>query len=407
MPLDPTPPPWAATLLGKAARVVEVFGGGTSRTTLLLEVPPTGRRLVARHDSGSGPLSATGFTLAREAAVADAVARAGLPAPRSVALAADERSIAVEELAGETETGAVALDDYLAVLGRLHLLDVDRWPDGHPGLDAAGIEDLALWEAATRAIGTPVPVLDAAFDRLRRDGAARPDDVVLCHGDAGAGNYLHDGATVTGLVDWEMAHTGDPHDDLASVAVRATLSGIDLGDYRGRIERHWEPVAGRTFDDHRYRRSVVGVLARMVVSCHAALAHADPETDRSVQLMGLPLMEVQLVRAMAALDGSVLPSVDDPRPDRAQLAAMAQLVAEGIGRDLVPRARGADAPRARRLRYIADQLADALHADGGTPRDAGPEVAGDLDELWRCANRRLAALPASRPLAHAPIPGTI
>src|SRR3546814_13952640 len=56
-------------------------------------------------------------------------------------------------------------------------------------------------------LATPSPILDLAFDRLRAHGAFEPDRVVLCHGDAGTGNYLHDGSQVTGLIDWEMAHT--------------------------------------------------------------------------------------------------------------------------------------------------------------------------------------------------------
>lgn len=405
MTTAPALPAWAAELLGDGAAVVDVFDGGTSRATLLVEVPPDRRRLVARHDSGTGPLSATGFTLAREAAVFAFAADAGLPVPRPVALAGDGASFAVEEVPGTPETGAVALDDYLGVLARLHAVDLGGLPAGFVGLDAEGAEDLELWEQAARRGPRPSPVLEHAFAVLRAHGWDAPADVALCHGDAGAGNYLHEGPRVTGLIDWEMAHTGDPHDDLASIAVRSMLNGIDVGDLRGRIRDHWEPVSGRTFDPARFSLAVLAVLTRMVASCHAALGHRDPGKDRTVQLMGLPVMEVHLLRTAARIDGAELPPLDDVTPDPWMLAEVSALLAEAVRHELVPRAAEGEAGRARRLRYVADQLAAALDAldelDDPTPRPHGDGI----QACWYDAHRRLAALPASRALARAPIPG--
>jgi hypothetical protein len=44
---------------------------------------------------------------------------------------------------------------------------------------------------------------------------------VLVHGDAGPGNFLYDETGVTGIVDWEFAHFGDPMDDWAWIHSRA------------------------------------------------------------------------------------------------------------------------------------------------------------------------------------------
>src|SRR3546814_250857 len=253
-----TPPDWATALLGEGTALVSVLAGGSSRETLLLEVPAGRGRVVARHDRGAGPLSGTPFTLAREAATFAAVAGAGLTAPALVAVAPDGSAFAVEEVAGTPETSDVALDDYLECLGRLHATGTTLAPAGHAGFDAAGVEDLALWQDAAAQLATPSPILDLAFDRLRAHGAFEPDRVVLCHGDAGTGNYLHDGSQVTGLIDWEMAHTGDAHDDLASVAVRAALNGVDLGDLAARITAHHTPASGIASDPARPdRKSVV------------------------------------------------------------------------------------------------------------------------------------------------------
>src|SRR3546814_16320943 len=79
-----TPPDWATALLGEGTALVSVLAGGSSRETLLLEVPAGLGRVVARHDRGAGPLSGTHFTLAREAAPFAAGAGAGLTDPALV-----------------------------------------------------------------------------------------------------------------------------------------------------------------------------------------------------------------------------------------------------------------------------------------------------------------------------------
>ncbi|HEU5152913.1 MAG TPA: phosphotransferase [Iamia sp.] len=390
------PPRWAQDLLGPDARLVEVVSGGTSRHTLRLEVTPGGDRVVARHDPGAGPFSGTPLTLAREAATYAALVGSGVPVPAVVAVAADGRSFAVEEVPGTPEAGADSLDDLLTVLGRLHATGTRHVPPGHPGFDRAGEEDLALWsDLARRRIRRPAPLVDHALDRIAAHRRARPPaPVALCHGDPGVGNHLHRHGIVTGLVDWEMAHTGDPHDDLASVAVRAALVGVDLGDYRARVAARWEPVVGTALDPDRYRLGVAATLLRMVVSCLSALDHAAAGTDRSVQLLGLPVMEAQLLRALAVLDDRDPPPVIEAEPDPAFAAEVATTVAEALDGP------GRDGPE-RRARYAARQLAAAL-----APRSpAAVPAADDPEALWAATCARLAVLPASRPLADRPIAG--
>lgn len=389
-------PRWARDLLGPDVRLVEVVAGGSSRQTVRLERPAGGGRVVARHDVGHGPLSGTPFTLSREAAACAAARRAGIPVPAVLAVAEDGSAFAVEEVPGEPETGADALDHHLRVLGRLHGTGVEHVPGGHPGFDAAGRDDLAVWaDVARRRIRRPAPLVDRALARLAvHQAEAPPSPAVFCHGDAGIGNHLHVGGRVTGIVDWEMAHSGDAHDDLASIAVRAALNGVDLGAYPARIAAHHTPASGIAFDLRRYRLGVATTLLRMVVSCLSALDHADAGTDRSIQLLGLPLMEAHLLRALALLDDEPPPAVVDAAPDPAFAAELAATVAEALA--------GPDRDgRERRARYAARQLGAALAA---APAPALPS-ADDPAGLWAATCARLAVLPASRPLADLPIAG--
>ncbi len=400
--MTPCTPTWATALLGERAVCTRVIGGGTSRTTLLLEVPPRTAGVVARYDAGAGPLAGTPFTLRREAVAYAAAATAGIPVPALIAVADDGMSFAVEEVAGSVDRAAEALDDYLRILGSLHATGVDHAPAGHAGFDTAGRDDLAIWRRiGDTLVVRPAPLLEFAFDTLERHGALDGiEHPVLCHGDAGFGNYLHAGGRVTGLVDWEMSHTGDAHDDLASVAVRAVLSGIDLGDYRARIGWHWEPASGLRFDQQRFVLGVASTLTRMVVSCLVALDHARADIDRTVQLMGLPIMEIQLLRTLALLDGAEFGPLPDAAVDEAFVAEIERLLDE-------PLRSADDTGIARRRRYLAAQLSAPVRS-GPVPERTGSTPPADgtiLAALTRQATGRLRAVDASRPLAEAPIAG--
>ncbi len=62
----------------------------------------------------------------------------------------------------------------------------------------------------------PQPIVRAAIRRLRRAPPPPPAKIAVVHGDYRSGNFLHDGAgRILAVLDWEMAHLGDPLEDLA------------------------------------------------------------------------------------------------------------------------------------------------------------------------------------------------
>ncbi|HJR26943.1 MAG TPA: phosphotransferase, partial [Acidimicrobiales bacterium] len=118
----------------------------------------------------------------------------------------------------------------------------------------------------------------------------------LCHGDAGAGNFLHDGGAVTALLDWEFAHVDDPHDDLAWVAVRNQVQRRPLAV--GAVFAAWQHSTGRTIDPARLEHHRAVVLTRMLISCDAALARAGEAQPPTVQSMLRPYLGLALVEAL-------------------------------------------------------------------------------------------------------------
>lgn len=61
----------------------------------------------------------------------------------------------------------------------------------------------------------PQPIVRAAIRRLRARPPPPPPRVGIVHGDYRSGNFLHDRAgRMLAVLDWEMAHLGDPLEDL-------------------------------------------------------------------------------------------------------------------------------------------------------------------------------------------------
>ena len=49
--------------------------------------------------------------------------------------------------------------------------------------------------------------------------------VAVVHGDYRTGNFLEQDGHITAILDWELVHLGDPHEDLAWAALRAFSPG--------------------------------------------------------------------------------------------------------------------------------------------------------------------------------------
>ena len=62
-------------------------------------------------------------------------------------------------------------------------------------------------------MGEHYPILDAAFAWLKANPVVT-DRIVIVHGDYRSGNYLYDENGIIAMLDWEMAHLGDPMEDL-------------------------------------------------------------------------------------------------------------------------------------------------------------------------------------------------
>jgi aminoglycoside phosphotransferase (APT) family kinase protein len=111
--------------------------------------------------------------------------------------------------------------ELFAVLGRIARADPSTLPIqqffSSPDPAECWREQLDAWQAVIeRDERHPQPIARAAMRRLRRNPPKPASKVCVVHGDYRSGNVLHDGhGRILAVLDWEMAHLGDPLEDLA------------------------------------------------------------------------------------------------------------------------------------------------------------------------------------------------
>lgn len=133
--------------------------------------------------------------------------------------------------------------------------------EGLPATDVADIpapeacwqRELAYWEEIIDTYERePQPIARAGIRWLRRNPPPPPPRISVVHGDFRTGNFLYRQSEILGILDWEMAHFGDPLEDLAWSFMRAWQWARD-GLAGGIVQRDdairiWEEKTGLRVD---------------------------------------------------------------------------------------------------------------------------------------------------------------
>ncbi len=125
--------------------------------------------------------------------------------------------------------------------------------------DAAWQRELAHWEGVLDEDELePQPVIRAAIRWLRRNPPPPAQKLAVVHADYRTGNFLvDDEGGIRGILDWEMAHLGDPLEDLAWGINRVWCWAHDdrVGGLLPRDEaiRLWEASSGLRADPDALR----------------------------------------------------------------------------------------------------------------------------------------------------------
>jgi aminoglycoside phosphotransferase (APT) family kinase protein len=236
---------WLGEELGAPVRVgaLERAPGGASKENFFFSLESGGERraLLLRLDPGESIVETHRL---REFQVLRAVEGAA-PVPRVLAVDPDgvrlERpSLVMERVSGrpqpeldrrpsgvgirfEPELRATLADDFLAALVAIHSVDwrahdLSAFDVPRAGTAEAAGWSLAWWERVhTEDAVEEQPVIALAAEWLRAH-LPSADRIAIVHGDYRSGNFLYDDSgRIRAILDWELAHLGDPHEDLGWV----------------------------------------------------------------------------------------------------------------------------------------------------------------------------------------------
>ncbi|WP_326913740.1 phosphotransferase [Sphingopyxis chilensis] len=163
------------------------------------------------------------FGHADEAALVQAAFDAGVKAPEVVGVleAGDAlgTGYVMRRVIGDVSPAAILaappgslLGDLGRELARIHAIPMAAVPDAIPVMDTGAA--LAELKARFLAYGGDRPVIALAI-KWCEDHLPAPVAPVLVHGDYRMGNVMVDGHGLAAVLDWELAHRGDAHEDLA------------------------------------------------------------------------------------------------------------------------------------------------------------------------------------------------
>ncbi|MDT7665037.1 MAG: hypothetical protein QOD04_4593 [Pseudonocardiales bacterium] len=395
---------------GEPVKVTDLhqLAGGASREiwSLRAETAERQQRLVLRRDPPTAPRDRS-MTL--EAALLAAAADAGVPVPalRGGGDGSDgvgSPYLLMDHVDGETiprrllreahweraRTGLAA--ELGRVLARIHAIPLTELPE----LD--GGDPLARLREAHDAFDEPRPALEVVFRWLAEHRPApRPEGLV--HGDFRMGNLMLGADGLSAVLDWELAHRGDPLEDLGWLCVKAWRFGAaapvgGFGDRDELLDGYAEVAGWRPSADELRWWEVYGTAHWAVICRQQAERHLGG-TEPSVEMAVLgrricesehdALLALGLTTPVRVTDPlDVTPPAttgphDRPSVDELLAAAGGFLTAEVVNGDADPR-----------LRFHARVAANALAIARRELRVGPAQAAAHAERLagLRCADDR-------------------
>ena len=260
-----------------ALRALWRLPGGTMREAWALDVEIVGgawagaHRLVLLADCGAQILYSR-VPRDDELRVIAAMHAAGVPAPRAYWCIPEgaphglRPGLLMERVEGETVARRLLadaafaavrprlLDQMAGALVRMHAVPAEALA-GLPGPASGQLPidfQLAEVEASLRALGEPHPALELGLRWLRRDMPSC-DRLVVVHGDYRLGNVVVEPREgLRAVLDWELAHLGDPGEDVGWACMRFWRSvdrpGAPALGTRQRFLDAYAAQGGRRFD---------------------------------------------------------------------------------------------------------------------------------------------------------------
>ena len=267
--------------------VARLSGGASQETWSFDIVRPNGNigAILRRAPAGYGAAPRRAAGLNAEATLMQLAHDAGLPSPQVLHVLQPQDELGtgfiMARVEGETIARKILRDDLFAqarpklarqlgkVLAGIHGLALVQLPEIRRMTATKEIDEL---ERDYRSFDWPRPVFELALRWLRDHDPGPPREVTLVHGDFRHGNLIIGPDGVRAVLDWELAHTGDPMEDLGWICVNSWRFGeIDkpVGGFGSREELFaGYEAAGHRVDPARVMFwEVMGTLRWGVMCC--------------------------------------------------------------------------------------------------------------------------------------------
>jgi len=123
-------------------------------------------------------------------------------------------------------------EQFVDALAAIHCV---QWQDRPIAALAQGIttvnaaaRNVAYWESQIqRWAMRSYPLAEWGIRWLKAHAPVAPR-VAIVHGDYRTGNFLEEGGDITSILDWELVHLGDPHEDLGWASLPMYMGGSKL-----------------------------------------------------------------------------------------------------------------------------------------------------------------------------------
>ncbi len=290
-----------------------------------------------------------------EAAIIRAAYAAGVTAPEVVAQLQPDDGIGsgyvMRALPGTADPKIILdcdrpdrlLNQCAAQLARIHAIDREGLPAGIVRMDYR--EALAGLRDQFREAGADRPVIALAL-RWLGENCPEPVDPVLNHGDFRLGNLLVEDGRLTGVLDWELAHWGDPHEDLAFACMtvwrfnRPDREALGLGSFEDWFAAY-EANGGQAVDRGRFRYWLVYRTVWWALGCLQMAKYWRSGEDRMLERVVISrrtseqeLDLLLLLETDAPADEAArmigAPAPPDPECGEANIGELAEAVSEWL-----------------------------------------------------------------------------
>jgi aminoglycoside phosphotransferase (APT) family kinase protein len=309
---------------GQAIAALQRLSGGASQETWSFDLGLSGGGslplILRREPAGAAARGAGHASLAQQAQLQTAAAASGVPVPEVVLLLQPVHGVGegyvMQRIDGETLGRRIVGDARLAAarerlawqcgqaLARIHRMPAALLP---PLRRAPPADELAHYEQQHRSHGLHKPVFELALHWLKAHAPAGDIALVPVHGDFRNGNLMVGEHGLRAVLDWELAHLGDPMEDLGWLCVNSWRFGrheLPVGGFgtREQLFAGYAEAGGQVDAARVHYWEVFGTLKWGVICqsmAHAYLSGAERNVERAAIGRRASEAEIDLLALLA------------------------------------------------------------------------------------------------------------